>query len=762
MSWIDWLIVIVPITLVVGLAWYAKRYARGVVDYLAAGRLAGRYVICVGDVVAGLSVITLVAGVERNYQTGYGVGFWNLILAPVGIVLALTGFCTYRWRQTRCLSKGQFIELRYGSKSFRIITAAISSIAEAVTNAIGPAIAANFFIYYLDLPRWIHIFGYPLPTYTILVTICLVLALLIIWPAGRVSLLITDCCQGLLSFPIFVLIVGFIFLKFSWGMDIAPVMADRASGQSFIDPYDISQLRDFNLFALVVSLTSTIMNRASWIGNDTSNTGRTPHEQKMAGILGSWRNGMAYVMILVVAVMIISFMNSANFSGTNTRFDTNNNEIRKVLSVKVMEQVVEDPVRRSEINAKVEALPYKSHVVGVDKPLAQYDTLDRATQSNLDAPYFDLVRQELGDTPQGRAQFQEYRTLYQQMIMPTVLHEIFPVGLTGIFCLLMVMMLISTDDSRIFNAAGCIFQDIILPFCKEHLAPKRHISLLRITTLGVTLFFFVVSIFFRQMDYINMFTTIMCAFWTGGAGPIMIFGLYTRFGNLTGAWCSLIFGSGTSLVGLCLQRNWAETVYPWIERHGWVGNVDAALRTLSGPFEPYILWRMDPVKFPINSFEIYFISMMLAISTYIIGSFLTYKPYNLDKLLHRGKYSDAPEVKPEPWSVRTIFSKLICITPEYSTGDKVIAWSVFIYTFVYQILISFVLVTVWNAIARWPKEWWNTYFLITSLIVPVIIGLISTVWFFWGGLVDGRRLFKDLAKRKEDPLDNGQVYSEDK
>ena len=115
-------------------------------------------------------------------------------------------------------------------------------------------------------------------------------------------------------------------------------------------------------------------------------------------------------------------------------------------------------------------------------------------------------------------------------------------------------------------------------------------------------------------------------------------------------------------------------------------------------------------------------------------------------------------MKPEPWSVRTIFSKLICITPEYSFSDQVIAWSVFIYTFVYQILICFVLVTVWNAIAHWPKEWWNTYFLITSLIVPVIIGLISTVWFFWGGLVDGRRLFKDLAKRKEDPLDNGQVY----
>ena len=122
MSWIDWVIVIVPVAALLGLAWYAKRYARGVVDYLAAGRVAGRYVISVGDMTAGLSVITLVAGVEQNYQIGYGISFRNLILAPVGIVLALTGFCTYRWRQTRCLSKGQFIELRYESKSFRIIT----------------------------------------------------------------------------------------------------------------------------------------------------------------------------------------------------------------------------------------------------------------------------------------------------------------------------------------------------------------------------------------------------------------------------------------------------------------------------------------------------------------------------------------------------------------------------------------------------------------------------------------------------------------
>lgn len=252
MHWLDWMIVGIPLAVIIGMAFYSQRYARGVVDFLAAGRVAGRYVISVGDLAAGLSVITLVAGSEQNYQTGYGISFWNHIIAPVGVVLALTGFCTYRWRQTRCLSKGQFIEMRYGSKSFRVVTATVSTISEMVTNALGPAIATNFFIYYLGLPHKIMICGINLPCYVIIVVMCLTLAMLIIWPAGRISLLVTDCFQGLLSYPIFVMIVGFILLKFSWNVDISPILWDRAPEQSFMNPYDVAQLRDFNVFALVV------------------------------------------------------------------------------------------------------------------------------------------------------------------------------------------------------------------------------------------------------------------------------------------------------------------------------------------------------------------------------------------------------------------------------------------------------------------------------------------------------------------------------
>ena len=41
--------------------------------------------------------------------------------------------------------------------------------------------------------------------------------------------------------------------------------------------------------------------------------------------------------------------------------------------------------------------------------------------------------------------------------------------------------------------------------------------------------------------------------------------------------------------------------------------------------------------------------------------------------------------------------------------------------------------------------------------IPAIVGLISTVWFLWGGIRDTKQLFIDLEKRKEDPNDNGQL-----
>ncbi len=743
MHWIDWIIVIVPVSLILWLAVYSKKYVRGVVDFLAAGRVAGRYVLSAGDMTSAIGIITLVALVESRYQVGYALAFWEYLTMPVGIIMSLTGYCAYRFRETRSLSIGQFLEMRY-NRSFRIVAATLRTISEMVTNAIAPAIAANFFIYFLGLPHKVMIMGMALPTFALLVGFMLCLCMLVIWPAGRISLLITDAFQGLISYPIFVVIAGYIFLHFGWNDTIAPVMMDRVPGESFINPFDIEKLRDFNIFALVVTIMGSIINRASWIGNGTSNCGRTPHEQKMAGILATWRGLYASLMLLLVAVMIIALM-------THHKFANQAHEIRANLTSKVTHEVIVDPEMRSLLNANIAKIPVSTHQIGVDAPLSN--------QSSIDTPYMDTARQTLGNTPEGNVQFQKFRTLYYQMMLPIALQNLLPVGLMGLFALLMVMLMLSTDDTRVFNASSTIIQDIVMPLRKTVLTPTQHLHWLRICSVLVCVFFFVVSLFFVQLDYIMMFTTIMTGIWLGGAGPIMTFGLYSRFGTTTGAFCSLIFGSGLAIVGLFVQRNWADNLYPWLAQHGWAAPFGRFLEIVSGPFNPYIEWTMSPVKFPINSYELYFLSMVAGIIAYVVGSLLTYKaPFNMDRMLHRGVYDiEGHKHIQAKWTLRNTCSKLVGITPEYTRGDKIIAWSVVAYAIVYKFGLCFVGVLLWNLISPWPQTWWSTYFFITSLCVTGVVGIISTFWFLIGGVIDMKQLFKDLAARIDDPLDNGSV-----
>ncbi len=792
MSAIDWIIMVVPFAAVLGIAIYAKRYARDAVDFLAAGRVAGRYVISVGDVAASLSVITIVANCEQTYRAGSAMGFWNILAMPLGMLLSLSGYCVYRWRATRALSFGQFLEMRY-NRTFRVFCAVLRNLTEMVANAIGPAIAANFFVYFLGLPHSITVFGHAVPTFALIVGFCLVFAMLAVWPAGRISLLVTDTVQGMLSYPIFALVAAWIFFKFDWAGTMEPVMTNRVSGESFLNPFDIDRLRDFNLFALGVSLMGTLLQRASWFGNDTSNAGRTPHEQKMAGVLGSWRNGYAYTMIGLVTLLVITVMNHERYVLPGEHGAFSSHGTRVALVGKVAAETVPDPTVRDRIAAALEALPPRLQ----EEPLSQL--------SNNDTPYIDAARRIINDnvpdalrdeaaavaagerapSPELAAvqganakQAQKVRTLYGQMMLPVVLRQILPVGIVGLFGLLMLMLLVSTDDSRIFNAAATWVQDVVLPFRKTPPDSRRHIALLRWSSFAVAVFFFVVAVFFSQLDYINLFTQILCAVWLGGGGTVMVFGLYTRFGNVVGAWCSIIFGSGFSLVGLVTQRVWASHVVPWLSLHGWTEGVFRFFADLSRPLNPWVDWsfgfnsgestleqalQLFREKLFINSTEIYGLSMVLSVAAYCLGSWIALKcgrcqKFNLDALLHRGENASvkAKDRGVAAFATRTL-QRLVGIDDEYTRGDKIIAWTSFLYIIVWRIGFATLGVLLWNMANPLPAAWWGDYYYVMTLCIPMVLGMVCTIWFIWGGVRDLIRLFHDLGARVRDASDNGYV-----
>jgi len=262
-----------------------------------------------------------------------------------------------------------------------------------------------------------------------------------------------------------------------------------------------------------------------------------------------------------------------------------------------------------------------------------------------------------------------------------------------------------------------------------------------------------------QLDYINLFVTLMCTIWLGGCGPVMIFGLYSRFGTTAGAFSSLIAGMILSLEAILVKRNWADMVYPWLDKNGFVEPIGNFLTSVSSPFNPYVVWEMNPVKFPINSYEIFFLISLFTLFLYVAVSYLTMKePFNLDRMLHRGKYNIDGENKEElKLTLHHIFSKILGITKDYTTGDKVIAYAFFIQSFVWGFICVFVGVVIWNSVTPWPVEWWGTYFFITLLAVPLALTIISIFWFGIGGAVDIVRLFRDLKDRVTNPLDNGQV-----
>lgn len=743
MSWIDWMITIIPTAAVLWLGWHVRRYIVGVSDFLVAGRVCHRYVIATSSMAYAMGLVTLAAYVEVHYKTGFAMGFWNSALLPVSIILSLTGYCLYRFRETKAMSIGQFLEMRY-NRSLRIFACFLRSIAEMLANMIMPAIAARFFICYLGLPEKFNLFGWQCPTFMVIVVVTLTMAIGLICMGGTLSIVVTDTLQGLIFFPSILIFIVFVLTKFSWSGEIVQVMNDRAAGESFLNPYDVSNLRDFNLFALVVGLTAMIFHEASGV-TGSHNSASSAHERKMGSILGSWRGAFTTVFYVLIAVAIITVLHHSNYADDAKA-------IRTRISQNIADELLPDREEREKFMQEIKAIPAQKHRPGIDQPFSH--------TRNPDTAYFSVAQKNFGMDGEGSSKTQQFKTIFRQLMLPAAMRQMLPAGLTGLFCLLILLFIISTDDSRIFSASSTLVQDCVVPFYKKGELPmEKHVMLIRLISIGVGVFFLCGSWFMAQLDYIQLYGSLMYGMWLGGCGPMIIFGFYSRFGTAAGAWSSLLCGMFINFSGAILHRNWADHIYPFLERMGWVDGVGNALSAVSRPFNPYIIWQMNRLKCPINSYEIYFCAMIVSLLVYCIVSFLTCKePFNLDRMLHRGIYAAEGEKKIKmEWTFRNVFSKLIGITPEYSKGDKVIAWSVFIYSFIYKFALSFVLVVILNLLGIWKSSWWGWYFLIVFLVVPGIAAFITAIWFGIGGSFDLIRMFRDLKNRVANPLDNGMV-----
>jgi SSS family solute:Na+ symporter len=304
-----------------------------------------------------------------------------------------------------------------------------------------------------------------------------------------------------------------------------------------------------------------------------------------------------------------------------------------------------------------------------------------------------------------------------QLLVPMTMLLYLPIGLVGAFVAVMFAADVSCNSTYLHSWSSIIVQDIIIPIRKKILSPQQHFKILRLSIICVAIYVSLFSCFFRQTQHIYYWFAMTGAIWLGGAGAVIIGGLYTTWGNTRGAYAALITGSLLACGGVVCEGLWNYSYH-----------------------KPFIL----------NGQQIYFFAMVLAIFSYIGFSLIGKKEKcDLNKILH------VQNVERKKISLKEKFG----ITDEFTKGDKVIygisIGNCLFFFFLWCVFTVLALLGLMND-ARWVL-----YFK-ANMYLGLVLSFITAAWLTLGGIFGYVALRKDLKNIKIDVADDGTVFKEKK
>ena len=664
MAWVDWTILASFLALLTCTALMAKHYTRSVADFLAANRAAGKYLLAVGDGMAGLGAISLVAMFQQYYEGGFTQIWWHATVSALTVFVAITGWVVFRFRQTRALTLGQFFEIRY-SRRFRIFAGLLLFISGIINFGIFPSVGARFAIYFCDLPESISFAGFQWETYPVLMAGLITLAYGFTFLGGQVAVVITDFLQGAFCHVVFILVLVFVLSKFSWGQ-ISSALATAPENQSRINPFDIGGLENYDSFYWLIMIFAVFYATMGWQGQQAYNSSATnPHEARMAKVLGYLRYIISWVFVIMLPICVFTMLNHADFA-------TQAAEIEGVLATIENEQV------------------------------------------------------------------------QSQMRVPVALRSMLPLGLMGLLSAAVLAAFISTHDTYM-HSWGCIFlQDVVLPFRKTPFTPEEHLRYLRLAILGVCVFIFLFSYLFEQRSDILMFMALSGAIFLGGSGAVIIGGLYWRRGTTAGAWTAMLVCMLMATMAFVVENYWDAVAI-------WMAEVSPGVwTTLIGAWP-----ALDSDKFPLTPQEMYFLNMVASSLGYIaVSLFSRQEPFNMDKMLHRGKYAIEQDISPEDEQQVANWKSVLGLGKNLSLDDKMIM--LVAYSYLSLSLVVVVIGSIYHFTVGIPDEMWLSIWAIW-MCAFFVLSIVLTIWLAIGGAFDLRSMLKTLSTLKRDHRDSGMV-----
>lgn len=303
MTFADWGILFLFLFGLLVAALYTRPHAGSVSGFLAANRCAGRYLIAVAYGMAQLGVISLVWYWQQNYDVAYTSIWWGLMEGPAMILIALSGWVIYRYRQTRAMTLAQFFEMRY-SRSFRVFAGLVAFVSGIINYGIFPAVAARFFIAMCGLPDAIQIGGATVGTFPLLMGLMLAIALLFVFLGGQVAVIVTDFLQGSFANIVFLAVIAYLLWVFPWSR-IETALLAAPEGRSLVDPFDLGKEENFNVWYWLISIVVLFYGMMGWQGESGYRAAAlNAHEAKMANIFNGWRFRVLMLITLVLPVAI--------------------------------------------------------------------------------------------------------------------------------------------------------------------------------------------------------------------------------------------------------------------------------------------------------------------------------------------------------------------------------------------------------------------------------------------------------------------------
>jgi len=315
LSTIDWMIVACLFVVFAFVAIKTKRYVQGVADFLAANRCAGPYLLTLADGMATVSAIGIIGSFQQTFEAGLGAAWWGGMMGPLIALLPLTGFIIYRFRESRVMTIAEFYEKRY-SRRFRIFAGILASISGVINYGVFPSVTARFLICFCGIPEYVLKAG-PFEvniTLGLVMSILLGTALTITFRGGQIAIMVTDFLQAQYLNVVFIVVIAALVYKFGFS-EIAATLKAASAGKSMLNPFGQEKVEDFNVFFFIIAAFNVVYTYMAWQGNQGYNcSARTPHDAKMARILGGWRFCATWTIITLIPIFAYVFYHSPAFA----------------------------------------------------------------------------------------------------------------------------------------------------------------------------------------------------------------------------------------------------------------------------------------------------------------------------------------------------------------------------------------------------------------------------------------------------------------